>query len=94
MSAIEWCECCLSEAPSWSSAEYGEWVVLLARDGEYLGVICAGCVADEELLLGELEQANAAPGGRRPRDTGRGRSRRGASGARRRLAKRTSSALA
>lgn len=94
MPAIEWCECCLSEAPSWSSAEYGEWVVLLARDGEYLGVVCAGCVADEELLVGELEQANAAPTGRRLRDTRRGRTRPGSSRTRRRLAKRASSARA
>lgn len=59
MSAIESCECCLAEAPSWTSDEYAEWVLLLARDGEYLGVVCAGCLAEEELLLLELEEGIA-----------------------------------
>lgn len=51
--------CCASIAPSWSSAEYGDWIALLSRDGEYLGVACVGCVADEELLVLELESALA-----------------------------------
>jgi hypothetical protein len=60
MSAIEWCERCLSAAPSWAEAEYGEWVVLSTRHGDCLGVVCAGCVADEELLALELEDELAA----------------------------------
>jgi hypothetical protein len=55
MSFLESCVCCASVAPSWSSAEYGDWVVLLSRRGEYLGVACVGCVADEELLVLVLE---------------------------------------
>jgi hypothetical protein len=59
MSFFESCVCCASIAPSWSSAEYGDWIALLSRDGEYLGVACVGCVADEELLVLELESALA-----------------------------------
>lgn len=66
MSAIEWCECCLAEAPGWSTREYAEWVVLLAEDGAYLGVVCAGCVADEELLRAELEASAPSAATSRP----------------------------
>jgi hypothetical protein len=56
MVAIESCHCCLAIAPSWSSAEYEqEWLVLSTPDGEYLGVLCSGCVADEELVLIDME---------------------------------------
>ncbi len=34
-----------------------EWIVLLGGGGECLGVVCSGCVADEELLALELEAA-------------------------------------
>jgi hypothetical protein len=60
MHAIEWCERCLSPAPPWTAGEYAEWVVLLTPAGEYLGVVCAGCVAEDELLARELEDALAA----------------------------------
>jgi hypothetical protein len=60
MSLLESCECCGSIAPSAAAAEYGEWFVLLSRSGEYLGVACVGCVADEELLVLELEAPIAA----------------------------------
>jgi hypothetical protein len=62
MHAIEWCERCLSQAPAWTAEEYAEWIVLLTPAGEHLGVVCAGCVADEELLVRELEDALAAAG--------------------------------
>jgi hypothetical protein len=57
VSVIEWCERCLSEAPSESLSEYAEWLVLSTRDGEYLGIVCAGCIAEPELLALELEDA-------------------------------------
>ncbi|HST32669.1 MAG TPA: hypothetical protein VLJ80_04010 [Solirubrobacteraceae bacterium] len=57
MNAIEWCERCLSEAPAESSPEYAEWLVLSTPCGEYLGIVCAGCIAEPELLALELEDA-------------------------------------
>ena len=51
MSAIEWCECCQAPAPSWSSSEYPQWHLLLTEQGEYLGIVCAGCLEDQELAL-------------------------------------------
>ncbi len=51
----ETCSCCLALAPSWSSEEYADWCVLITEDGECVGVACSGCVADEELLVFELE---------------------------------------
>jgi hypothetical protein len=47
----------MSEAPGESSAEYAEWLVLSTSDGEYLGIVCAGCIAEPELLALELEDA-------------------------------------
>ncbi|HTA35852.1 MAG TPA: hypothetical protein VK761_03965 [Solirubrobacteraceae bacterium] len=60
MSMIESCTCCASLAPSPKSADYADWFVLLSRGGEYLGVACVGCVADEELLVLGLESSLAA----------------------------------
>jgi len=57
MNAIEWCERCLSEAPGESAPEYAEWLVLSTPEGEYLGIACAGCIAEPELLALELEEA-------------------------------------
>jgi hypothetical protein len=57
VNAIEWCERCLSEAPGESSPEYAEWLVLSTPGGEYLGIVCAGCIAEPELLAPELEDA-------------------------------------
>jgi hypothetical protein len=54
VNAIEWCERCLSEAPGSSSPE---WLVLSTAAGEYLGIVCAGCIAEPELLALELEDA-------------------------------------
>jgi hypothetical protein len=56
MPAVESCHCCLALAPSWYSAEYErEWLVLSTPAGEYLGVVCSGCVADEELVSIDIE---------------------------------------
>lgn len=57
VNAIEWCERCLSEAPGEASPEYAEWLVLSTPGGEYLGIVCAGCIAEPELLALELEDA-------------------------------------
>jgi hypothetical protein len=43
-----------------SPPEHAGWYVLTSRDGELLGLACAGCVADEELLVVELEGALAS----------------------------------
>ena len=59
MSMVESCTCCASIAPRPMSASYADWFVLLSHDGQYLGVACVGCVADEELLVLELEGALA-----------------------------------
>jgi hypothetical protein len=59
MQLSESCVCCASIAPS-SAAERGGWFVLLSRGSEYLGLACVGCVADEELLVLELEASLAA----------------------------------
>jgi hypothetical protein len=77
MPAIEWCECCLAEAPAASA----DWYVLTTREGEHLGVVCAGCVADEELMLLELEAARATV--KRSRTRARGRLHSRSRGARR-----------
>ncbi len=58
VSLFESCVRCASIASS-SSVELDDWLVLLSRDGEYLGVACVGCVADEELLVLELESSLA-----------------------------------
>jgi hypothetical protein len=52
---VEYCLRCLSDAPhdAWDSAE---WLVLLTREGEFLGIVCAGCIADEDLALVEGEE--------------------------------------
>lgn len=57
MHAIECCERCLSEAPGEFSPEYAEWLVLSTPDGEYLAIVCAGCIAEPELLALELKDA-------------------------------------
>jgi hypothetical protein len=52
---VEHCYRCQSDAPAdaWSS---DDWLVLLTRDGDLLGIACVGCVADQELVLAELEE--------------------------------------
>jgi hypothetical protein len=51
------CHCCLTPAPHDRPPEHTGWYVLTSRDGELLGLACVGCVADEELLVVELEGA-------------------------------------
>jgi hypothetical protein len=60
MPFVESCVCCASIAPLPDAAERADWIVLLARGGELLGVACIGCLADEELLVLELEAAYEA----------------------------------
>jgi hypothetical protein len=55
MLMLETCHCCQALAPAWSSLEYAEWHVVIAADGEFLGVVCAGCLIDDELIAIELE---------------------------------------
>lgn len=55
MPISETCHCCQAIAPAWSSPQYGEWHIVINADGELLGVVCAGCLIDDELILVELE---------------------------------------
>ena len=57
MAFLESCHCCQSIAPSWSSPDYAEWHLLSTPRGEVLGVVCVGCLVDEQQLLFELEAA-------------------------------------
>jgi hypothetical protein len=51
---LEICHCCQAFAPAWSSPEYAEWHIVITADGELLGVVCAGCLIDDELIAIEL----------------------------------------
>jgi hypothetical protein len=62
MSELEHCERCHCAAPSWESADFAEWHELISDDGEYLGLVCVGCLADEQLLLVHLQAAYAPSG--------------------------------
>jgi hypothetical protein len=57
VSALEVCHCCQSIAPAWSSPQYAEWHVVIGADGELLGIVCTGCLGDDELILLELESS-------------------------------------
>jgi hypothetical protein len=59
MPFVESCICCASIAPLPDAAERADWIVLLSRGGELLGVACVGCLADEDLLVLELEDSLA-----------------------------------
>jgi hypothetical protein len=52
---IEVCHCCQAIAPAWSSPEYRDWQIVSGADGELLGVVCVGCLIDDELIVFELE---------------------------------------
>lgn len=55
MAMPETCHCCQALAPAWSLPDYAEWQIVTTAGGEYLGIVCAGCVGDHELILIELE---------------------------------------
>jgi hypothetical protein len=57
MSTLEICHCCQAFAPAWSSPDYAEWHVVISADGELLGVVCAGCLIDDELIVIELDSS-------------------------------------
>jgi hypothetical protein len=50
----EYCHRCQCVAPSWESPTYAEWHEVISPQGEYLGVLCVGCLAGEDLALLEL----------------------------------------
>jgi hypothetical protein len=52
---IEHCYRCLCSSPDGESPEYLEWHLVINREGEYLGIVCAGCFPGEENALVELE---------------------------------------
>jgi hypothetical protein len=54
MPTLEICHCCQAFAPAWSSPDYAEWHVVISADGELLGVVCSGCLIDDELIAIEL----------------------------------------
>jgi hypothetical protein len=53
---LEYCYRCLSDAPGADAWESADWLVLLTREGEYIGIVCSGCIADEDLAIVELEE--------------------------------------
>jgi hypothetical protein len=53
---IEYCFRCLSQAPTGDASDAADWLLLVTREGQYLGIVCAGCIADEDLALVELEE--------------------------------------
>jgi hypothetical protein len=53
---VEHCFRCLSESPGADAWQSADWIVLTTTEGEYLGLVCVGCVADDELALIELEE--------------------------------------
>ncbi len=53
---LEHCYRCLSDAPGEHAWESADWLVLLTRDGAYMGIVCSGCIADEDLALVDLEE--------------------------------------
>ena len=53
---LDHCYRCLSDAPGARAWESPDWLVLVTRKGEYVGIVCSGCVADEDLALVELEE--------------------------------------
>jgi hypothetical protein len=57
MPVSEICHHCQALAPAWSSTEYVEWHVVSTARGECLGVVCSACLADDELVLLELESS-------------------------------------
>jgi hypothetical protein len=57
MPTLETCYCCQAFAPAWPSPQYAEWHLVIAAGGELLGVVCAGCLIDDELIAIELESS-------------------------------------
>jgi hypothetical protein len=53
---VEHCFRCLSQTSGADGWQSPDWIVLATVDGEYLGLVCVGCVADDELALIELEE--------------------------------------
>ena len=58
---VEYCFRCLSDAPGTMRWDSADWLVLLTREGEYLGIVCVGCIADEDLALIDAEELYDAP---------------------------------
>ncbi len=52
---IEHCFRCLSQTPCADCWQSPDWIVVATAEGEYLGLVCVGCLADDELALIELE---------------------------------------
>jgi hypothetical protein len=50
---LEHCDHCLAPAPSWELPEYADWHLGVSESGDYLGVVCSGCFAGEELSFVE-----------------------------------------
>ena len=53
----EYCVHCLSVSADVNPLQSADWLVLVTRGGDYLGVACPGCIADEDLTLLGLERA-------------------------------------
>jgi hypothetical protein len=60
VSFFDCCHGCLALVPEGSAPDCCDWHVLVGADGELLAIVCPGCVADDDLLVVELE-ASLAP---------------------------------
>jgi hypothetical protein len=56
---LEHCEICLAPAPTWEEPEYLEWHLGVDREDSYLGVVCPGCFAGEEIVFLRVESEEA-----------------------------------
>jgi hypothetical protein len=54
---IDHCFRCQVLSPRWDSSEFLEWHELTTERGEHLGLLCAGCLADEHLVLIHVQDA-------------------------------------
>jgi hypothetical protein len=52
---VEYCFDCLSVAAGGDPLGSDDWLALVTREGEYLGLACSGCIADDDLALMGLE---------------------------------------
>lgn len=48
---IEHCIHCQAEAPPWDAAEYALWHLGVDERGVYIGVVCEGCFAGEDIVF-------------------------------------------
>jgi hypothetical protein len=71
---LEYCVCCQACGPPWNDPGYAEWHLVVTPDGDYLGVVCAGCHVDDELAFDGFPSESAPADQLSRRRAARGRS--------------------